>query len=111
VLIPIWLQKSFGAWTAFGGGGVTLNPGGGNRDFATYGLAIQRQLTGNFALGVEIFGATRSSVDADAATAVGFGAIYDVNDNWHLIGSINTGVVDRRESDEISYNFALKWTI
>ncbi|MGB8266384.1 MAG: hypothetical protein WCE44_08695 [Candidatus Velthaea sp.] len=31
VFLPIWLQKSSGPWTAFGGGGLFLNPGPGNR--------------------------------------------------------------------------------
>ena len=27
VLIPLWLQKSFGAWTTYGGWGLWVNPG------------------------------------------------------------------------------------
>ena len=31
---PIWLQKSLGPWTMFGGGGYTNNPGPCNKNFA-----------------------------------------------------------------------------
>ena len=106
---PIWAQKSFGPWTTFGGGGFTNNPGTGNRDFITYAWAMQRQMTKDLALGLEVFGQTRDS-DADrGATAVGLAGIYDFSDEWHLVGSVNTGIV-YRPSDEYSFNLALKWT-
>src|SRR5436190_3736907 len=33
LLLPVWAQKDFGPWSLFGGGGYTINPGEGNRDF------------------------------------------------------------------------------
>jgi hypothetical protein len=109
-LLPIWLQKSFGGWTSFGGGGFVNNPGSGNRDFEIYGWALQRQLTNSLTLGAEIFGQTRSSPGFAASTAAGLAALYDFSDEWHLVGSVNTGIVDAREGDRFSYNLALKWT-
>ncbi|HEX3663955.1 MAG TPA: hypothetical protein VHU23_01815 [Rhizomicrobium sp.] len=109
-LLPIWLQKSFGEWTSFGGGGFVNNPGAGNRNFEIYGWALQRQITRNFALGGEVFGQTRGSDNLTASTAVGFAALYDFSDQWHLVSSINTGVVNAHEADSVSYNLALKWT-
>ena len=110
-LLPIWMQKSFGpAWTVFGGGGFTNNPGNGNRDFANYGLAVQHQFTETLALGLEMFGQTRDSVDDTATTAVGLAALYDFSDEWHLIGSVNTGVINH-QADAYAFNIAVKWTI
>jgi len=109
-LLPVWLQKSFGDWTTFGGGGFTNNPGFGNRDYEIYGWALQRQITNNFVLGTEIFGQTRSSLDDDASTAVGLAALYDFSERWHFVGSVNTGIVNAHEGDRFSYNLALKWT-
>jgi hypothetical protein len=110
-LFPIWMQKSFGPeWTVFGGGGFTNNPGNGNRDFANYGAAVQHQFTEKLALGLEMFGQTRDSVDDTATTAVGVAALYDLSDEWHLIGSVNTGVINH-QADEYAFNIAVKWTI
>ena len=110
-LLPIWMQKSFGPdWTVFGGGGFTNNPGNGNRDFASYGLAVQHQFTEKLALGVEAFGQTRDSANDAATTAVGLAALYDLSDEWHLIGSVNTGVINH-QADEFAFNLAVKWTI
>jgi Putative MetA-pathway of phenol degradation len=110
-LLPIWMQKSFGPdWTMFGGGGFTNNPGTGNRDFINYGLAVQRQVAPKLALGGEIFGQTRDSADDAASTAIGLAVLYDLSDEWHLIGSVNTGVINR-QADEFGFNIAVKWTI
>lgn len=110
-LLPLWAQKSFGPWTAFGGGGLTLNPGAGNRDFAVWGGALMRQLGDSLQIGAEMFGQTRSSSQTGGSAAIGLGALYDLSENWHLIGSVNTGVVNRRAGDSYAYTFAVKWTI
>jgi hypothetical protein len=108
-LLPIWMQKTFGEWTFFGGGGYTNNPGPDNRDFLNYGIAVQRQLVGNFAMGVEFFGQGRDSLDDRASSAVGLAGLYDFSDLWHFIASANTGVSNAR-ADQFSFNLALKWT-
>jgi hypothetical protein len=109
-LLPLWLQKSFGPWTTFGGGGFVNNPGAGNRGYTVYGCALQRDVTKTLQLGAEIFGQTRSAAGFAASTAVGLAALYDFSDRWHLVGSVNTGIVNAHEADRFSYNLALKWT-
>jgi hypothetical protein len=108
-LFPIWLQKSVGGWTMFGGGGYTNNPGPDNKNFVNYGVALQRQVLGNLALGVEVFGQGPDTTTDHASAAVGVGAIFDFSDLWHLVGSANTGI-SNRQADEFSFNVALKWT-
>jgi hypothetical protein len=108
-LFPIWLQKSFGGWTMFGGAGYTNNPGPHNRNFASYGIALQRQIVSNLALGVEVFGQGPDTTTDHPSTAVGVGAVFDFSGLWHLVGSANTGISDR-QADAFSFNLALKWT-
>ena len=31
--LPLWLQKDFGKWTTYGGGGYWINPGPGNKNY------------------------------------------------------------------------------
>lgn len=109
-LLPIWMQKSLGDWTLFGGGGYTNNPGPGNRGFANFGVAVQRQVAANLALGVEFFGAGKDADDGRASMGVGLAALYDISDVWHVVSSVNTGVNNAQEADQFSYNLALKWT-
>jgi hypothetical protein len=108
--LPFWAQKSWGPWTAFGGGGVVVNPGTGNRDFMVYGLALLRQVSPDLQIGVESFGQTRDAASDRANTSVGFGWLYDFSEQWHFIGSANHGVIDPAKANQFSYNIALKWT-
>jgi len=41
---PFWLQKSWGPWTTYGGGGYWVNPGEGNRDWWQFGWQLQREI-------------------------------------------------------------------
>jgi len=54
--LPLWIQKSFGPWTAYGGGGETMfshSPGFGNYPFA--GGLLQRDIGKRLTLGGEGF--------------------------------------------------------
>jgi hypothetical protein len=54
--VPIWVQKSFGPWTTYGGGGETLfykSPG--YRDFPYVGWLLQRDIGKKLTLGTEAF--------------------------------------------------------
>jgi len=52
-LLPIWAQKDFGKWSVFGGGGYAINPGAGNRDYWTGGVAVARQFGDKLLVGLE----------------------------------------------------------
>jgi hypothetical protein len=54
--VPIWVQKSFGPWTTYGGGGETIfNHVPGYRDFPFAGVLVQRDLGKKVTLGAEVF--------------------------------------------------------
>ncbi len=55
VKVPVWLQKSFGSWTTYGGGGYAYNPAPGQRNSGYGGLLVQRTLTRCLTLGGEVF--------------------------------------------------------
>ena len=38
--LPVWLQKSFGDWTIYGGGAYDINPGAGNRNWEFAGAVL-----------------------------------------------------------------------
>jgi hypothetical protein len=93
----------------FGGGGYTDNPGSRNKNFANDGIALQRQVLSNLALGVEVFGQGPGTTTDHGSAAVGVAAIFDFNNLWHLVGSANTGI-SHAGADQFSFNLALKWT-
>jgi hypothetical protein len=109
-LLPLWLQKSEGKYTTFGGVGYTINPGADNHNYVIYGWALERELTEHLALGGELFGQTSDNTHDRAAAAAGIAGEYNFSDLWHVIGSVNTGIVAASQGDRFSYNIAVKWT-
>lgn len=86
-LLPIWVQKDFGPWSVFGGGGYALNPGTGNRDYVTGGVALTRQLGARLLLGVEADRQSADIIGGRASTSLGIGAIYDLPGPFRLLAS------------------------
>ena len=86
--IPLWLQKSFGPWTTYGGGGYWFNPGKDNHDWGFIGWELQRRVSDSLALGAEVFHETTSEKGGDPHTVVNFGAIYDFSDTYHFLASV-----------------------
>ena len=78
VLLPVWLQKSWGAWTTYGGGGYWINPGPGNRNFWLFGWQVQRDLGKSVTVGAEIVRNTQSQIGQTGETAVNLGALLSV---------------------------------
>lgn len=118
--LPTWLQKSFGKWTAYGGGGYWFNPGSGNRDFWYTGGVLVRQITEKLQLGAELYHQTKSSTSAPGSpgfplgtqntTGFNLGGIYDFDKTYHLLFSAGRGIENAAASNEFSYYVALRVT-
>jgi hypothetical protein len=86
-LLPIWAQKDFGKWSVFGGGGYAINPGAGNRDYWTGGVAVARRFGDKLLVGLEADRQGADSLSGRAATRLGVGAIYDMPGPLRLLAS------------------------
>jgi hypothetical protein len=84
VLLPIWMQKSTGPWTAFGGGGVYLNDGPGQRVYTFAGAALERTLSSRVTLGGELYHESPATLGSAETTAANLGAIVAVG-AYHAI--------------------------
>ena len=87
VFLPLWLQKSFGPWTTYGGAGYWINPGKDNRDWWFTGWLLQREITPALTLGAEIFHESPSEKAGDSDTRLNLGSIYNFSDTYHLLFS------------------------
>jgi hypothetical protein len=85
--IPLWLQKSWGPWTSYGGGGYWINPGTGNRNYWYAGALVQRRLSPLVAPGVEIYYTTPDQTDGNANLRFNLGVVVDVSDHHHVLVS------------------------
>lgn len=82
--VPIWVQKSFGPWTTYGGGGETLfNHVDGYRNFPFAGWLVQRDIGKKWTLGTEIFyhgPEGLATPQTRAAALLDFGGYYKFRD-------------------------------
>jgi hypothetical protein len=113
--LPVWLQKDFGKWTTYGGGGYWINPGPGNRNYWFFGWLLQRQVTDSLALGAEVFHQTPSLIGRNASSGFNVGGVYDFSKNYHLLFSSGRGgtayAVDAPAVGyPTTYYLALQWT-
>jgi len=53
--LPLWMQKSWGSWKTYGGGGYAINRAPGMRSYAFGGWLLQHDLSDRLTLGGEIF--------------------------------------------------------
>jgi hypothetical protein len=104
--LPVWLQKSWGPWTTFGGGGYWIHPGKDNRNYWLFGWAVQRDLSEHVTLGGEVLRTTPSATDGRCELAFNLGGYYDFDDEHHLLFSAGRGNAD---TEFMSY-LAFQWT-
>jgi hypothetical protein len=108
--LPLWLQKDFDPWTAYGGGGYWINPGLHNKNYVFFGAALWRKVGEQLNLGVELFHQTSSGEGIKESTGFNLGLTYDFTEHWHLLASAGTGVQNRSSTNEFSYYLALQLT-
>ena len=82
--LPIWIQKSFGNWTTYGGGGYWINPGPGNKNWVFLGGVIQRTFNEHLKLGTELFYSTPKQQNEGSDIGFNLGGTIDINDTHHL---------------------------
>ena len=80
-LLPIWIQKSFGRWTTYGGGGVLL--ASGEHD-AVAGWLVQRRLGNSVTVGTEAF-LTVPLSQGSAEIRINLGLVVDFSALQHLL--------------------------
>jgi hypothetical protein len=92
LFLPLWVQKKFGAWSTYGGGGYWFNPGEGKRNFWFAGWQVQRKITEAFALGAEIQYQTADTIGGRSSVALNGGGIWDLNEKIHVLFSAGHSV-------------------
>ena len=109
--IPVWVQKSSGHWTAYGGAGITVVPAPGYRNYAFAGWLIQRDIGKKLTLGAEVFYHGPEGVatpQTRPATMIDVGGYYKFRDpGFQLLFCYGRTAVGQQET----YAYAgLYWT-
>lgn len=109
-LLPIWVGRDFGKWSAFGGVGCALNNSGGSQNYCLAAWALTREVGPALHLGAEIYHRTANEEGGRASTGVGFGATYDLSQNYHLMASFGPGIQNADETNRASWYAAMLFT-
>lgn len=109
LLLPLWIQKTVGPWSTFGGGGCAIHRGGQSRDFCVAGWALTRKID-RLQLGAEIHHETADTRDGPHTTGVGAGFSYDWSERFHLMGSMGPGIQNADATNRYFWYAALLTT-
>lgn len=88
VYLPVWIQKSWGNLTTYGGAGYWINPGSGNNNWVYTGWEVQYGFTKFFTLGSELYFHTAATKDANSVSGFTIGGFLNFTENIHFIFSV-----------------------
>lgn len=80
--LPVWVQKSWGPWTAYGGVGEEIVPQTGFKNFTYTGWLLQRDIGKKWTLGTEVFSHGKegpATAQIHGTTLVDFGGYYYIH--------------------------------
>jgi hypothetical protein len=87
VYFPVWIQKSWGNWTTYGGGGFWYNPVPGQQNWMFTGWELQYDCSKTVTLGGELCYQTANAPDADGSMSFNVGGYINFDESNHLLFS------------------------
>lgn len=105
--LPIWIEKSWGRWTTYGGGGYAINTAPGSSSFRFGGLLVQRDFSENVSVGAEVYYEGAQFAGDKWSTFYNAGSYISLTREFGILFSIGHTVSGDDQS--VAY-FALGWT-
>ncbi len=105
--LPLWMQKSWGPWTTYGGGGVALNSAPGQRNYGFAGWLLQRDFGPRLTLGGELFRQGPDTAADRGFLAANAGGSLNVTENFSLLFSAGRSLSGDRH---VLWYLGLYWT-
>jgi len=94
LFLPVWIEKDFGKWSVFGGGGYDINPPPEGRNFWQGGIAVSRAFGERASLGAELLRQGADAPGGAGTTTANVGATWRFTRHWSLIGSAGPTWID-----------------
>ena len=105
--LPVWVQKSWGSWTTYGGGGYAINSAKNMRNYLYAGWLLQKNINEQLTLGVEAFTQGAVSNNSRSFMVINAGGSYNFTKQFSLLFSAGHSVIG--EQHLITY-LGLYWT-
>jgi len=110
LFLPIWLQKRWGSWQSYGGGGYWINNAPGAKNHWFYGWQLQKDITEHLTLGGEIFHSTEQVAREGTSTGFNLGGYYNFDEHNHLLFSAGEGLTNANLTNRFSSYVAYQRT-
>ena len=85
--MPVWLQKSWGPWTTYGGAGYAFNSAPGQEDYPFAGWLLQREISKTLTLGGEVYYRDADTQDGKYTAILNVGGYYNFTEDFSLLFS------------------------
>ena len=108
IYLPVWLQKSWGKLTTYGGAGYWINQGANNKNWIFSGWEIQYDFSKFITLGGELYYHTADTKITKSETGFNLGGSINPSEKFHFIFSF--GHTLTKDNTFTSY-LGLLWTI
>lgn len=105
--LPLWLQKSWGDWTSYGGAGYAINHAPGMHNYFFGGWLVQKQLNDSWTLGGELFSQSQGTVGGPGFTLFNAGGYYNFTPDFCLLFTVGHTLAG--SSNAVAY-VGLYWT-
>jgi hypothetical protein len=89
--LPLCIQRTWGDWQSYGGGGCLINKASGANNHWYYGWVLQRRISGQITLGGEVFHEVEQLPADMSSTGFGLGITYNLDQHNRLLLSASTG--------------------
>jgi hypothetical protein len=96
--LPVWIQKSWGEWTTYGGGGYVVNRAEGQKSYPFAGWLLQKDIGEKWTLGGEVFARAKDTEDGRSTTLVNLGGYYKFTPEFNLLFSAGHSVGGERHT-------------
>ena len=96
--LPLWIQKSHGPWTTYGGVGYQINHAPGMKDSVFAGWLLQRQITKRLMLGGEAYYQGPQTEGGRQSTFADAGGSYNFRQNLSLLFMMGHTVAGERHT-------------
>jgi len=96
--LPLWVQKSYGPWTTYGGAGYQINHAPGMKDSLFAGWLVQRQISRRLVLGTETYHQEAQAIGARQTTFADAGGYYNFRENLSLLFMVGHTVSGERHT-------------
>ncbi|HUW49551.1 MAG TPA: transporter [Sulfuricella sp.] len=111
VFLPVWLQKKWGEWQSYGGGGYWINNAENTKNHWFFGWQLQKDISEHLTLGGEIYHSTEQAPGAGSSSGFNLGGFYNFDEHNHLLFSAGRGLTNVDMTNQFSsyVGYQLTW--